>query len=206
MSDSLQPHGLQHSRSPCPSSSSGICTNSCPLSWWCHLIISFSVTPFSSCLQSFPAIRVFFKESVLCTRWPKYWSFSISPFNEYSGLISFRIDWFDLLAFQRTEKSLFQHHSSKLSILRCSAFFIVQLSHPYMTTGKTKLWLDGSLSHQELLTKIHILFLEPFYYSTNVIIIVWFEYSPTCLWSLKFVDNQSKTSQMLTEHSFSLFI
>ena len=87
----------------------------------------------------FPSIRVFSKESVLHIRWPKYWSFSfsISPFNEYSGLISLRMDWLDLLAVQGTLKSLLQHHSSKASILWCSAFFIVQLSHPYMTTGKT---------------------------------------------------------------------
>ena len=87
----------------------------------------------------FPSIRVFSKESVLCIKWPKYWSFSfsISPFNEYSGLISFRMDWLDLLAVQGTLKSLLQNHSSKASILRCSAFFIVQLSFPYMTTGKT---------------------------------------------------------------------
>ena len=87
----------------------------------------------------FPSIRVFSKESVLHIRWPKYWSFSfsISPSNEYSGLISFRMDWLDLLAAQGTLKSLLQHHSSKASILRCSAFFIVQLSHPYMTTGKS---------------------------------------------------------------------
>ena len=86
----------------------------------------------------FPSIRVFSSESVLRVRWTKYWSFSfsISPSNEYSGLISFRIDWLDLLADQGTLKSLFQHHSSKASILWCSAFFIVQLSHPYMTTGK----------------------------------------------------------------------
>ena len=87
----------------------------------------------------FPSIRVFFKESVLHIRWPKYWSFSfnISPSNEYSGLISFRMDWLDLLAVQGTLKSLLQHLSSKASILQRSAFFIVQLSHPYMTTGKT---------------------------------------------------------------------
>jgi len=85
----------------------------------------------------FPSIRVSSNESVLLIRWPKCWSFSISPSNEYSGLISFRIDWFDLLAVQGTVKSLHQHHNSKASILRCSAFFIVQLSHPYMTTGKT---------------------------------------------------------------------
>ena len=86
----------------------------------------------------FPSIRVFSNESVLHNRWPKYWSFSfsISPSNEYSGLISFRIDWFDLFAVQMTLKSLLQHHSSKASILKCSAFFMVHLSHPYMTTGK----------------------------------------------------------------------
>ena len=87
----------------------------------------------------FPRIRVFSNESVLHIRWPKYWSFSfsISPSNEYSGLISFRMNWLDLLSVQGTVKSLLQHHSSKASILRCSAFFMVQLSHPYMTTGKT---------------------------------------------------------------------
>ena len=87
----------------------------------------------------FPSVRVFSKESLLRIRWPKYWSFSfsISPSNEYSGLISFRIDWLDLHALQGTLKSLLQHHSPKASILWCSAFFIVQLSHPYMTTGKT---------------------------------------------------------------------
>ena len=87
----------------------------------------------------FPNIRVFSNESALCIRWPKYWSFSfsISPSNQYSGLISLRMNWLDLLAVQGTLKSLLQHHSSKASILRCSAFFTVQLSHPYMTTGKT---------------------------------------------------------------------
>ena len=85
----------------------------------------------------FPSIRVFYNESVLHIRWPKYWSISISPTNEYSWLISFRIDWFDHLAVQGTLKSLLQHHSSKASILQCSAFFVVQLSHPYMTNGKT---------------------------------------------------------------------
>ena len=87
----------------------------------------------------FPSISIFSNESVLCIRWPNYWSFSfsINPSNEYSGLISFRMDWLDFLAVQGTLKSLLQHHSSKPSILQCSAFFIVQLSHPYMTTGKT---------------------------------------------------------------------
>ena len=101
--------------------------------------MSFSVIPFSSCLQSFPATGSSLNESVLCIRWPKYWSFSfnISPSNEYSGLISFMIDWFNLFAVQGILKSLLQHHSSKGSILQCSPFFIVQLSHPYVTAGKT---------------------------------------------------------------------
>ena len=94
-----------------------------------------------------PSIRVFFNESIPRMRWPKYWSFSfnISPCNEHPGLISFRVDWLDLLAVQGTLKSLLQHHSSKASILQCSTFFIVQLSHPYMTTGKTIACLDRPL-------------------------------------------------------------
>ena len=89
--------------------------------------------------STFPSIRVFSNESVICIRWPKYWNFtfSIGPSNEYLGLISFRMDWLDLLAVQGPLKNLLQHHSSKASTLQCSAFFIVQLSHPYMTTGKT---------------------------------------------------------------------
>ena len=95
-----------------------------------------------------PSIRVFSNESTLRMRWPKYWSFSfnISPSNEHPGLISFRMDWLDLPVVQGTLKSLLQHHSSKTSILWCSAFFMVQLSHPYMTTEKTQLWLYGPLS------------------------------------------------------------
>ena len=101
-----------------------------------HLILC---RPLLLLTSIFPSIRVFSNESVLRIRWPKYWSFSfnISPCNEYSGLISFRMDWLDLLAVQETLKSLLQHHSSKVSVLQCSAFFIVRLSHPYMTTGKT---------------------------------------------------------------------
>ena len=141
MSHSLEPHKLQHARLPCPSLTPQICSNSCPLSWWCHPTMSSSVVPFSSCLQSFPASGSFpwCEESALHIRWPRYWSFSfnISPSNEHSGLISFRMDWLDLLAVQRTLKSLLQHHSSKASILWYSAFFTVQLSHPYVTTGKT---------------------------------------------------------------------
>ena len=136
MSDSLWPHGLQHARLPCPPPTPGAYSDSRPSSWWCHPAISSSVVTFFSHLQSLSASGSF-PMRVLHIRWPNYWSFSfsISPSNDYSGLISFRIDWFNLLAVQGTLKSLLQHHSS--SILLCSAFFTVQLSHPYVTTGKT---------------------------------------------------------------------
>ena len=140
VSDSLRPHALQHTRLPCPSPTPRACSNSCPSSQWCHSTISSSVScPLLLLPSILPSIRVFSNESALCIRWPKYWSFgfNISPSNEYSGLISFRIDWFDLFAVQGTLKSLLQHHSSKASILRCSAVFMVQLSHPNMTIGKT---------------------------------------------------------------------
>ena len=155
MSDSLWLHGLQDTRLPCPSPTPRACSNSCPLSQWCHptihvpVIFRFHWMINNKCLilcypllflpSIFPSIRVFSKESVLPIRWPKYWSFSfsISPSNEYSGLIYFRIDWSDRFAVQGTFKSLLQHHSSKASVLQHSAFFTVQFSHPYMTTGKT---------------------------------------------------------------------
>ena len=138
MSDSFWPHGLQHAMPPCPSPTPRAYSNSS----------IESVMPSNQLIlcrplllppSIFPSIRVFSNESILHIRWPKYWSFSfsISPSNEYSGLISFRIDWLGLLAVQGTLKSLLQHHSSEASILRRSAFFIIQLSHPYMTTGKT---------------------------------------------------------------------
>ena len=139
VSDSLQSHGLQHTRRPpYPSTTPRAYSNSRPSSRWCHPTIS-SCCPLLFPPSIFPSIRVFFSESVLHIRWPKYWSFSFntSPSNEHSGLISFRMDWLDLLAVQGTLKSLLQHHSSKASILLCSAFFIVQLSHPYLTSGKT---------------------------------------------------------------------
>ena len=138
MTDSLWPHGLQHAKLPCPSPTPGAGSYSCPSSQWCqpsnHLI---HCCPLFLLPSIFPSIRVFSRELVLHIRWPKYWSFSITPSSEYSGLVSFRIDWFDLLAVQGTLKSLLQHHISKASILWHSAFFIVQLSHPYVTTGKT---------------------------------------------------------------------
>ena len=138
MTDSLRPHGLQHTRLPCPSPSPRVCSNSRSLSRWCYLTIS-SCRPLLLLPLIFPSIRVLSNELALRIRWPKYWScsFSITPSNEYSGLISFRIDWFDLLAVQGTLKNLLQHHSLKASILQSSAFFIVKLSYLYMATGKT---------------------------------------------------------------------
>ena len=136
VSNSLWPHESQHTRPPCPSPTPGVHLDSCPSSRWCQPAISSSVVPFSSCPPIPPSIRVFSNESTLRMRWPKYWSFSfsISPSKEHPGLISFRMDWLDLLAVQETLKSLLQHRSSKASILRHSAFFTVQLSHLYMTT------------------------------------------------------------------------
>ena len=138
MSDSLRPHGLQAARQASLSTTSSqsppklieLVMPSNHLILCCPLLLRPSI---------FPSIRVISNESALCIRWPKYWgfSFSISPSNEYTGLISFRMDWLDLLAVQGTLKSLLQYHSSKASILQHSAFFIVQLSYPYTTTGKT---------------------------------------------------------------------
>ena len=125
ISDSLWPHGLQHTGLPCPSTNLRAYSNSCPLSPWCHLTISPSVYPFSSCPQSFPASGSFFNESVLPIMWPKYWSFSfsISPSNENSGLIFFRTDWLDLLAVQGTLKNLLQHHSLSINSLVLSFLY-----------------------------------------------------------------------------------
>ena len=139
MTESLRPHGLQHNRPPCPSPIPRAYSNSCPLCWWCHPTISSSVVPFSSHLQSFPAsgsfpMSQFFVSGGQSTGAS---SFSNSPSDVCSELIPFRMNWFDLLAVQGILKSLLQHHISKSSILWHSTFFTVQLSHPYMTTGKT---------------------------------------------------------------------
>ena len=139
LSDSLRPHELQHVRPPCPSPTPRVHPQPMPIVSVMpsnYLILCHSLLFLPSV---FPSIRVFSNESALHIRWPKYWSFSfnISLSNEHPGLISFRMNWLDLLAVQGILKSLLQHHSSKASILRHSAVFIIQLSHPYVTTGKT---------------------------------------------------------------------
>ena len=139
VSESLWTHGLQHASLPCPSPTPRAYSNSYPSQQWCHPTTSSSVIPFSSCSQSFPASGLF-QWVISLHQMTKVLSFSfnISPSNEYSGLISFRMDWLDLLVIKGTPKSLLKLHSSKASILWHSAFFIVQLSHPYMTTGKPR--------------------------------------------------------------------
>ena len=130
MSHSLRPHEPQHARPPCPSPTPRVYPNPCPLSRWCHPSISSSVVPFSSHLQSFPASGSFLMSQFFTSGGQSIGTSASVPISEYSGLVSFRIDWLDLLAVQGTFKSVLQHHSSKASILWRSAFFIVQLSHP----------------------------------------------------------------------------
>ena len=156
MSNSFRPRGLQHTRLPCPSLSPRACSNSCLLCRWCHPLHLVLRRPSLLPPSIFPSIRVFSNKSALCFRWPKYWSFSfrMTPSSEHSGLISFRIDWFDLLAVQGTLKSLLQHQTSKASILCHSVFFMVWFSHPYMTTGKTI-----ALTRQTFLAKWCLCFL-----------------------------------------------
>ena len=191
VSYSMLPLGLQHAMLPCPAP-----TPNSSLRLYKLMMIK-SVMPFNHIIlchplllppSIFPCIRVFSSESVLRIRWPKYWSFSfnISPSNEYSGLISFRMDWFDLLErskrVQETLKSLLQHHSSKTSVLQCSTFFIVQLSHPYMTTGKTI-----ALTRQTFIGKIMSLLFDmlsrlviPFLLRSKRLLISWLQ-SPSAV-------------------------
>ena len=139
ISNSLQPHGLQHTRLLYTSPSPRVCSDSGPLSRWCHPTTSSSVAPFSSCPQSLPASESLPASRLLTSGGQSFGASASasSPSSEYSGLISFRMDWFGLLAVQETLKSLLQHCSLKASILLCSTFSMVQLSHPYMTTRKT---------------------------------------------------------------------
>ena len=185
MSDFLWP--LQRARLPFLSLSPWVCSNSCPLSQWCHPTISFILChPLLLLPSIFPSIRIFPNKSALHIWWPKYWSrsFSISPSNEYSGLISFKIDWFDFLAVQETLSYLLQHHSSKAPILQHSAFFIVQLSSPYMTTGKAI-----TLTRWTFVSKVmSVLFNMPsrlviaFLPKSKCLLISWLQSHPQWFW------------------------
>ena len=179
MSDSLRPHESQHARHPCPSPTPGVHSNSRPLSRWCHPAISCFVIPFSSCSQSLPASESF-PMSQLFAWGGQSFSFSIIPSKEIPGLISFRMDWLDLLAVQGTLNSLLQHHSSKASILLCSAFYIVQLSHPYTTTGKTKNFVGKVMSMLfNMLSSLVITFLP----RSKHLLISWLRSSLQWFWS-----------------------
>ena len=136
VSDSLQPHEPQHARPPCPSPTRRVYPNSCPLSRWCHPTISSSVIAFSSCLQSFPTSGSFLISQFFASGGQSIGASSLAS-SQYSGRISIRVDWFAILAVRGALKSLCQHHSSKESIFLCLAFFMVQISHPYMTAGRT---------------------------------------------------------------------
>ena len=173
MPDSLQPQGLQHARHPCPSPTSEACSNSYPSSQWCHPTISSSVVLFSACLQSFPATASFLMSLFFATV-----GLSIGASGSYSVLpldISCSIDWLDLLAVQGSLKSLVQHHSSKASILHCSPLLMVQLSHPYMTTGKIRalIILNSFSKVMSLLLKMLSKFVIAFLQTSKHLLISW---------------------------------
>ena len=206
MSNSLRPHGLQLARLLCPSPTPGVYSNSCPNSCpslvlqYNHLILC---RPLLLLPSIFPSIRGFSNELVIWIRWPKYWSFSFSIrlSNDYSGLISFRMDWLDLLAVQGTFKSLLQHHSSKASVLWCSASFIVQLYHPYMTTGKTialtKRTFVGKVISLlfNMLSRLVIAFLS----RSKCLLISW-------LWSPSAVILEPPRGKSLCFHCFPIYL
>ena len=196
VSHSLWPHGVQHSRPPCPSLTSGVYSESCPFSRWCHSNISSSVISSSSCLQSFLASGSFPMSQFFTSGGQSIsFSFSIRPSNECSGLISFRTDWLDLQV-QGILKSLLQHHSSKASSLRCSAFFIVQFSHPYMTTGKTK-----ALTRWTFVGKVMSLI-----FTLSRLVIVFFPRSKGLLISwLQWPSAMILEPRKIKSHNFPLF-
>ena len=165
MSDSLWTHELKHTRLPCPSSTPGVHPNPCPSSQWCHPVISSSVVPFS-CPQYPPSIRVFSNESTLRMRWPKYWSFSFSiiPSKEIPGLISFRMDWLDLLAVQGTLKSLLQHHSSKLLFVKTVSYTTYNFSLCISLKSMFKIFWGQSLKLLLCFFHCYIIFLIWIYY------------------------------------------
>jgi len=197
VSDSLRPHESQHSRPPCPSPTPIVHSDSHPSSQWCHPAISSSVVPFSSCPKSLPASESF-PMRTLRMRWPKYWSFSFSiiPSKEIPGLISFRMDWLDLLAVQGTLRNLLQHHSSKASILRRSAFFTVQLSHrDYL--GHEDLFFTVLLCILAISSYYLLLLLGPYHFcplssSSLHEMFLWYLWFKYCI-SDSFVDHDGRS-------------
>ena len=179
MFNPLWPHGLQHVRLPCSSLSSRVCSKLCPLSWWCHPTTSSTVVPYSSCLQSFPASRFFSNELTVCIRWPKYWSFSFSirPSSEHSGLISFRIDWFELLAVQRTLKSLLQHYSLNVSIPQRLSLLYGPTFTPVHDSWKTHSFDCMDLCRQSDVSAFNMLsrFLIAFLPRSKCLLISWLQ-------------------------------
>ena len=191
-SDSVQPHESQHARPPCPTPSPGVHANSLPSMPSSHLTLC---RPLLLLPTIPPSIKVFSNESALQMRWPKYWSFSFSiiPSKEHPRLISFRMDWMDLLAVHGILKSLLQHHSSKASILRCSAFFTVQLSHPYMTTRKTI-----ALTRRTFVGKVMSLLLNilsrlviTFLPRSNRLLISWLQSPSAVIWEPKKIKSDT---------------
>jgi len=186
MSYSLRPHELQHARPPCPSPTPRVHSNSCPSSQWCHPAISSSVVPFSSCPQSLPASESFPMSQLFAWGGQSIGVSALaSPAKEHPGLISFRMSWLDLLAVQGTLKSLVQHHSSKASILRCSAFFIVQLSHPYMTTGKTIALMRRTFVGKVMSLLLNMLsrLVTTFHPRSKCLLISWLQSASAGFWS-----------------------
>ena len=206
MSSCWQPHGLPGL--PVHHQFLELTQNSCPQSQWCHP--QFILCPPLLLPSIFPSIRVFSDKSVLCIRWPKYWnfSFSISPSNEYSELISFRMDWLDLLAVQGTLKSLLQQHSPKASVLRCSAYFIDQLSHPHMTTGKTIALTRQTFAGKvmpllfNMLSRLGIAFLP----RSKCLLISWLQSSSAVIFGAPKYISLNLSANALLSHQFISYI
>ena len=200
MSDYLQPHGLQQVRLPSPPLSRRVCTNSYPLSWWCYLTISSSITSYYSCPQCFPASGSFPMSQLLASGGSNYWSFSfsINPSNAYSRLISCRIDCFDLLAFQGTLKSLLQHCSLETSIHLYSVLFIVQLSHSCVATGKTIAILTFVSTVLSLLFNTLSRLVIAFLQNNKCLLISWLQLPSTVILETKKIKSATASTLSLS--------
>ena len=178
-------HGLQHARVPCSSPYLGLGSNAFPLSQWCCLTISSSIVSFFLLPSIFPSIMVFSSESAVHIRWPKYWSFSfsISPSNEYSGLISFRIDWFELLAVQGNLESLLQHYNSKESIIWHAVFFMCQLSNLYIIIGETIASTTEAFVRKRMSSPLNMIsmFVVAFFPKSKYLLMSWLQSPSTVI-------------------------